>query len=85
VTFLDPWTIALAARSTDAYVAPTHFAVVHAGLDERDRMFDRLERAYRERGVSLVPTLNNPLLAPMRSDPRFADLLRRVGLPAKEE
>ncbi|MEK7731576.1 MAG: tetratricopeptide repeat protein, partial [Planctomycetota bacterium] len=71
----------LAARSTDAYVAPTHFALVHAGLDERDRMFEWLERAYQERDVLLPLTLIDPLLAPMRSDPRFADLLRRVGLP----
>ncbi|MEK7732084.1 MAG: tetratricopeptide repeat protein, partial [Planctomycetota bacterium] len=73
-----------AARSTDAYVAPTHFAQVHAGLDERDRMFDWLERACQERDLLLIFTLLDPLLAPMRTDPRFADLLRRVGLPAKE-
>jgi serine/threonine-protein kinase len=71
----------LAARSKEAYVAPSHFALVHAGLDERDRMFDWLERAYQERDVLLLETLSNPLLADMRSDPRFADLVRRVGLP----
>jgi serine/threonine-protein kinase len=71
----------LTARSTEAYVAPTLFALVHAGLDERDRMFEWLERAYQERDVLLSRTLPDPLLAPMRSDPRFADLLRRVGLP----
>ena len=71
-----------AARSADAYVAPTHFALVYAGLDERDRMFDWLERAYQERDVLLTSTLTDPLLAPMRTDPRFADLVRRVGLPS---
>lgn len=75
----------LAARSTEAYVAPTHLALVHAGLDERDRMFDWLERAYQERDVNLLYALIEPLLGPMRTDPRFADLVRRVGLPAKEE
>ena len=70
-----------AARSEEAYVAPTHFAWVYAGLDERDRMFEWLERAYRERDVLLPLTLNDPFLATMRTDPRFADLLRRVGLP----
>jgi len=74
-----------ATRSTEAYVAPTHFALVHAGLDERDRMFDWVERACHERDVLLLETLTDPLLAPMRTDPRFADLLRRVGLPASEK
>ena len=48
-------------------------------------MFDWLERAYQERDVLLSRTLPDPLLAPMRADPRFADLVRRVGLPAKEK
>ena len=74
-----------AARSTDAYVAPTRLALVHAGLDDRDRMFDWLEKAYQERDVLLLLTLIDPLLAPMRTDPRFADLLRRVGLPQNRE
>ncbi len=71
----------LSARSTEEYVAPTHFALVHAGLDERDRMFEWLERAYQGRDVLLLRMLTDPLLAPLRSDPRFADLVRRVGLP----
>jgi serine/threonine-protein kinase len=72
---------ALAARSEGAYVAPTAFALVHAGLGERDLMFDWLERAYQRRDGHLPFTLNDRLLADMRTDPRFADLVRRVGLP----
>jgi tetratricopeptide (TPR) repeat protein len=75
----------LTAQSKEAYVPPTRLALVHAGLGERDLMFDWLERAYQERDTGLPLTLTEPLLAPMRTDPRFADLLRRVGLPAKEE
>ncbi len=71
-----------AARSKEAYVAPTHFAWVYAGLDERDRMFEWLERAYQERDLLLLSTLPDPLLAEFRTDPRFVDLLRRVGLPS---
>ena len=70
-----------AAPSTEEYVAPTNFALVYAGLDERDPMFDWLEKAYQERDVGLPGMLTDPLLAEMRTDPRFADLLRRVGLP----
>ena len=75
----------LTARSKDAYVAPTFFALIHAGLGERDPMFDWLERAYRERDVFLLDTLTDPLLASERTVPRFADLLRRVGLPAGKD
>jgi TolB-like protein/Flp pilus assembly protein TadD len=71
----------LAALSKEAYVAPSLFAWVYAGLDDRDRMFDWLEKAFQERDLLLPATLPDPLLAPMRTDPRFVDLVRRVGLP----
>jgi TolB-like protein/Flp pilus assembly protein TadD len=70
-----------AARSKEEYVASSHFALVHAGLDARDRMFEWLEKACQEHDSMLLYTLTSPLLAPMRSDPRFVDLVRRVGLP----
>ena len=73
----------LAARSTDTYVTPTHFALVHAGLDERDRMFEWLGKACQEHDPFLVYNLPEPLLAPMRSDLRFADVVRCVGLPPR--
>jgi hypothetical protein len=44
-------------------------------------MFEWLERAYQEHDLTLVFTLPDPILAEFRGDPRFADLLRRVGLP----
>lgn len=71
----------LTALSKESYVAPSHPALVHAGLDDRDRMFEWFTRACQERDVLLPLTLVDPLLAPMRTDPRFTDLLRRVGLP----
>ena len=71
----------LAIRSAGAYLAPVVPAPVHVGLGEREGMFDWLERAYQERGVHLVYMLTEPLVAPKRTDPRFSDLLLRVGLP----
>jgi TolB-like protein/Tfp pilus assembly protein PilF len=72
----------LIARSAKTYVPPTLFAIVHAGLDEKDQMFEWLERALHERDSWLLNYLTtDPLMAPMRSDRRFADLVRRVGLP----
>ena len=60
-------------------------ALVHAGLGEADRMFDWLASACQEHDTVLVFTLPDPALADMRADPRFADLLRRVGLPASKD
>ena len=71
----------LVSRSNEEDVAATHLAFVYAGLDERDQTFDCLERAYLEHDVLLLSTLTDPLLAPMRGDPRFADLVLRLGLP----
>src|ERR1700736_5167572 len=71
----------LRALSKQRHVPSYWFAIVYAGLDEKDQAFAWLEKAYEERDGSL-PMLNaNPAWDPLRSDPRFADLVRRVGLP----
>jgi tetratricopeptide (TPR) repeat protein len=71
----------LEATSRNEYVAPTHFALVYAGLGQKDKMFEWLEKAYQDRDVILTQALSDPVLAPLRGDPRFVDLIRRVGLP----
>jgi serine/threonine protein kinase/tetratricopeptide (TPR) repeat protein len=64
------------------YVSWCDFAAIYAGLGEKDQAFACLEKAYEQRDTKLVTRGNlNPLLDPLRSDPRFADLLRRIGLP----
>jgi TolB-like protein len=55
-------------------------AEIYAQLGEKDRAFACLERAYRERSYMLMYLKVAPELDPLRSDPRYADLLRRVGL-----
>lgn len=55
-------------------------AVVYASLLELDTAFEWLERSFRERDGHLVDLLIEPFFAPLRSDSRYADLLRRVGL-----
>ncbi len=54
-------------------------AVVHAGLGDRGRAFEWLERAYREREGILIPLNVDPFFDGLRDDPRFTELVRRVG------
>ena len=55
------------------------FALLHAGLGERDQALRYLERAYEERSTVLAYLLIDPRLAPLRDDPRFLALARRLG------
>lgn len=56
-------------------------AIVYAGLGEKDQAFEWLEKAYAARDKGLTYLKIDPCLDPLRSDPRFNELLRRVGLP----
>jgi Flp pilus assembly protein TadD len=68
--------------STHAYVAPFNFAVIYVGLGEKDQAFAWLDQAYADRSYYMAVYLTtDPRLDSLRSEPRFADLLRRVGLP----
>jgi serine/threonine protein kinase/TolB-like protein/Tfp pilus assembly protein PilF/alpha-beta hydrolase superfamily lysophospholipase len=62
------------------YVDPYFLAEIYAALGERDQAFQELERAYDQRSSWLVWLKVEPKLDSLRSDPRFNDLLRRVGL-----
>jgi non-specific serine/threonine protein kinase len=63
------------------YVSPYFFAQIYAGLGEKDQAFEWLERAYEERGHWLTYLKIEPMLDSLRSDSRFQELVRRVGLP----
>src|SRR3989442_13987898 len=63
------------------YVRPFDKASTYAKLEEKDQAFACLETAYDQRCLMLSWVKVHPALDPLRSDPRFADLLRRVGLP----
>lgn len=67
--------------SETRYVTPAAFVNVYIGLDDKDKAFEWLEKAYQEKSNYVAYLKVFPLLDPLRSDPRFPELLRRVGLP----
>ena len=71
----------LLLRREHQYVSPYDLALVYAGLGDKDQALDWLQRAYQERSSLLVFALREPRLAPLRSEPRFATLMREFGLP----
>jgi len=67
--------------SEHSYVSAHDVALVYAGLVERDKAFAWLDKTYEEHSFNLIHLKVEPRFDPLRSDPRFADLLRRIGLP----
>ena len=65
--------------SKERYVPAFHRAIIYAGLGEKDKAFEWLQTAYEEEHFIIAIKLN-PVYDPLRSDPRFADLLRRMNL-----
>jgi tetratricopeptide (TPR) repeat protein len=63
------------------YVSPYFFAGIHIGLGEHDRAMEWLEQSYNELSHWLIYLHIDPSMDPLRSNPRFQDLLGRVGLP----
>jgi TolB-like protein/Tfp pilus assembly protein PilF len=66
--------------SAQRYVSPFLKARIHAALGEKDRAFDLIEKAYQERSDFMADILVDPREDNLRSDPRFQQLLRRLGL-----
>lgn len=55
-------------------------AVAYVGLGDRDKAFEWLNKAYEERSASMVFIKTEPALYPLRSDPRFIELYKKIGL-----
>jgi tetratricopeptide (TPR) repeat protein len=69
-------------RSSEGAYLPTYYiAIVDSGLGKKDEAFAWLERAFRNRSAELPEAKTEPMFLNLREDPRFHDLLRRMGLP----
>jgi hypothetical protein len=56
------------------------FAIAHIGMGENDKALVELEKAYRQRSSSLTALKVDPIYDPLRGEPRFQQLVRRIGL-----
>ena len=70
----------LVEQSQQRYVPSYYLALIYAGLGEKGHAFEWLEKACAERSTLLAYLQMDPRLAGLHSDPRFAELLERVGL-----
>jgi eukaryotic-like serine/threonine-protein kinase len=71
----------LTLASKQDYISPIAFATNHAVLDEKDKAFEWLEKAYEERAPGLLDLDLDPDYENLRTDKRFDDLKRRINLP----
>jgi eukaryotic-like serine/threonine-protein kinase len=65
--------------SQKRYVSPALIAIVQIGLGNKDKAFDWLDKACTDRSDWMIFLSTDPLFDPLRTDPRFGNLLRRVG------
>ncbi len=74
----------LLEKSRHQYVSGESIAAVYIALGEYDNAFSWLERAFEEHSAPLYSFAFYPDFRPLRSDPRFADLLRRIGIDSEK-
>ncbi len=74
----------LRSLARERYVADYNFALVYAGLGEKDKAFEALEKSYRGHTVDMLTLYYDPLMDTLRSDARLAGLLRRVGFAVSQ-
>jgi len=67
-------------ESRQQYVRAEYLAMGHAAVGNLDRAFEALERAYQARSGGLIYLHLDPGYAPLRGDPRYAELVQRIGL-----
>ena len=67
-------------RTKKAPVSPFFFALVYAGLNDKEKALEWLQKAYEEKSGSVRYLKMEPRLANLRSDPRYISLMKKIGL-----
>jgi serine/threonine-protein kinase len=78
---LQSWLDGLTEISKHGYVSAYSIAEGYMRLGEKDKVFEWLDKAYEDHDSGLVSIAVEPMFDPVRSDPRFKDILRRMKLP----
>ena len=78
---LQDWLAGLEEEAKHEYVSPYEIASGHARVGEKDQVFVWLEKAFQERDSRIVALRVEPVFESLRSDPRFQDLVKRIGFP----
>jgi TolB-like protein/tetratricopeptide (TPR) repeat protein len=71
----------LEERSKQQFVSSYQTATVYAGLGDTQRAMDSLQRAYSQGSIDLVQLKTDPKLDPLRNDPRFQEILKKIAFP----
>ena len=66
--------------SKTRYIRPYYLASIYATLGDKDKAFAELERSFTERDCYLGRLTVDPFMDPLRDDPRFKELRKRMGL-----
>jgi len=77
----EAWKILKEVKESSSRRNVLWVAEVYAALGDKDHAFECLEKAYRDRDFTFEFLKYEPYWESLRSDPRFKDLLRRIGLP----
>ena len=68
-----------AGRVDGAYLSPSYVAHVYTALGDQEQAMDWLERAYHESDFTLVNVYTDPRYEPLRSNPRYKELIAKMG------
>ena len=71
---------AFKAQAKKRYIPATYFGMLYAGLGDKEQALLWLEKAYEERADGLTWLNVEPMLDPLRRNPRFQELIKRMGL-----
>jgi TolB-like protein/DNA-binding winged helix-turn-helix (wHTH) protein/Tfp pilus assembly protein PilF len=66
--------------ASQGYISPYNFAIIYTGLGDKDRAFEFLEKGYDQRTQLIYRIKSRPMFDSLRSDPRYAELLRKMNL-----